>query len=238
MYEGSSDYQLVSTFMQTVVFGREIVVYENEGKVLWIMNVTTRTVKSWDPNRIPIRSHWTRKVLWLITVSESDVFLMFLNICMTTTVMHMTTTLNRPSVWFVSDIPRVEDDVSRFFEMYLKTSTMKRTEVREENTFFVNEVIGENYNQRDSILLRSLPCWMQWLTIIQYKKWEFQSSMLQSTNHYQHGPIVYDTNKDGDWSGESHQNHRLTTYQSPEYISDSRTQKCFNGTHIVVWILA
>lgn len=42
--------------------------------------------------------------------------------------------------------------------MYLKTSTMKRTEVREENTFFVNEVIGENYNQRDSILLRSLPC--------------------------------------------------------------------------------
>ena len=166
MYEGSSDYQLVSTFMQTVVFGREIVVYENEGKVLWIMNVTTRTVKSWDPNRIPIRSHWTRKVLWLITVSESDVFLMFLNICMTTTVMHMTTTLNRPSVWFVSDIPRVEDDVSRFFEMYLKTSTMKRTEVREENTFFVNEVIGENYNQRDSILLLSLPCWMQWLTII------------------------------------------------------------------------
>ena len=112
-----------------------------------------------NPNSQPLNQEGTMidncKWIWRI-----------LNICMTTTVMHMTTTLNRPSVWFVSDIPRVEDDVSRFFEMYLKTSTMKRTEVREENTFFVNEVIGENYNQRDSILLRSLPCWMQWLTII------------------------------------------------------------------------
>ena len=49
-------------------------VYEMEGKPRWMMNMTTRTVRSWDPKRMPIRIHCTKKVLFRRRGKEGRIF--------------------------------------------------------------------------------------------------------------------------------------------------------------------
>lgn len=83
-------------------------------------------------------------MLELNVIIHTNVLLMFLKISITTTVMHITTMTNNPSDSSAWDSASVDADGCKCFLMYLKTSMMNKTDVREEKMFFVKDVMGEN----------------------------------------------------------------------------------------------